>query len=234
MMIKFDPRVIFYTTIIYVIALAYIKTYIQIVVILPFIVFQVKLFTINVNRLKQLFKLSIGMFISVILVNYYLMSRDIEFIVISSFRILSMLLLAGAMVTKMELREIGFVVEKTLSPLKYLNIPIESIGVVTALAFKFIPMLEAEGKRILLAQKARGLDFDLMTIKEKVKNLTNLFFPIIIFGIQNAINLAIAMEVRGYGNGIKRSRLKVYKFQKVDWLYLFFVIISCILFCRFF
>ncbi|MGL5854274.1 MAG: energy-coupling factor transporter transmembrane component T, partial [Cetobacterium sp.] len=146
---------------------------------------------------------------------------------------LTIILLVTSMVSKMEIREIGFVIEKMLSPLKIFKVPVDSIGVITALAFKFIPMLEEESKRIIIAQKARGIDYKLMNLKEKISNILTLFFPVVICGIQNAVNLAISMEVRGYGNGIKRTRLKDYKLEKKDYLYFFFTLIISILFILF-
>ena len=91
-------------------------------------------------------------------------------------------------------------------------------------------MLEEEEKRIVLAQKVRGIDYSLMSKKEKFKNIPTLFFPIITSGIQNAVHLAVSMEVRGYGNGATRTRLKNYIFRKNDYIYTILIFIVCILF----
>lgn len=118
--------------------------------------------------------------------------------------------------------------ESFLSPLKIFKIPVDSIAVITALGLKFIPLLQEEGQRIYLAQKARGLDFELMGIGERVKSVINLFFPVVVSGIQKAFHIATAMEVRGYGNGMKRSRLKEYNLNKKDYLYMGFTVILLI------
>lgn len=230
---NFDPRVVFYTTIIYIVALSFADKYYQIIIILPAIFYQMKLFSTDLNRLKRIFKYSIGLLLSMVFVNLFLINRDIEYVFLSTFRLLTIILLVTSMVSKMEIREIGFVIEKTLSPLKIFKVPVESIGVITALAFKFIPMLEEESKRIVIAQKARGIDYKLMSIKEKIGNILTLFFPVVICGIQNAVNLAVSMEVRGYGNGIKRTRLKNYRLKRNDYLYFFFTLTISILFIMF-
>lgn len=230
---NFDPRVVFYTTIIYIVALSFADKYYQIIIILPAVFYQMKLFSTDLNRLKRIFKYSIGLLLSMVFVNLFLINRDIEYVFLSTFRLLTIILLVTSMVSKMEIREIGFVIEKTLSPLKIFKVPVESIGVITALAFKFIPMLEEESKRIVIAQKARGIDYKLMSIKEKIGNILTLFFPVVICGIQNAVNLAVSMEVRGYGNGIKRTRLKNYRLKRNDYLYFFFTLTISILFIMF-
>ncbi|MGL5089299.1 MAG: energy-coupling factor transporter transmembrane component T [Cetobacterium sp.] len=230
---KFDPRTVFYTTIIYVIALSFIRRYYQILIILPFIGYQMKLFSVHFNKLKKVLKYSLGLLFSMVFVNILLMGKSPNTIFVSIFRMLIIVFLGTSMISKMEIREIGFVIEKLLNPLKVFKVPVESISVITALGFKFIPMLEAEGKRILLAQKARGIDYKLMTVKERIKNIPTLFFPVILSGIQNAINLAISMEVRGYGNGIERTRLKDYKMLKKDYIYIFLTLILCFFFSMF-
>ncbi|MGL4653386.1 energy-coupling factor transporter transmembrane component T [Cetobacterium sp.] len=219
---KFDPRTIFYTTVIYIATLSFIKKSCQILILLPIIFYHISLFSINLDKLKKLLKYSFGLLLSLIIINYFLMGRSFEYIFISVFRLMTIIILATSLVSTLEIREIGFVIEKTLSPLKFFRVPIESIGVITALSFKFVPMLQEEAERIILAQKARGIDYELMELKEKIKNIITLFFPVVISGIHNAINLAISMEVRGYGNGIVRTRLKNYNFLKKDYLYLSF------------
>lgn len=230
---KFDPRTIFYTTIIYIITIAFAKKYYQLLFILPFIFYQMRLFSIDLKKLKRIFKYSVGLLLSIIFINLLLMNKDIEYVLLSVFRLLIIIFIVTAMVSKMQIREIGFVIEKTLLPLKIFKVPVESIGIMTALAFKFIPMLEEESRRIIIAQKARGIDYELMNFKEKLKNIITLFFPVVICGIQNALNLAISMEVRGYGNGTKRTRLKNYKMGKYDYTYLFIVIMISIFFIKF-
>lgn len=46
-----------------------------------------------------------------------------------------------------------------------------------------------------------------MKITEKIKNIPTLFLPVVISGIQHSINLATAMEVRGYGAPYKKLDL---------------------------
>lgn len=222
---KYDPRTLFFTTFIYILLLAMLRKYIDIVVLLPFLIGHILLFSIKRENLKRVLKYSITLFLSIIFINYFLIGRDLEYIVVGVFRFLGIIFIAVTLVSSIDIDEIGFVMESFLSPLKIFKIPVDSIAVITALGLKFIPLLQEEGQRIYLAQKARGLDFELMGIGERVKSVINLFFPVVVSGIQKAFHIATAMEVRGYGNGMKRSRLKEYNLNKKDYLYMGFTVI---------
>jgi energy-coupling factor transport system permease protein len=225
---KYDPRTLFFTTFIYILLLAMMRKYIDIVVLLLFLIGHILLFSIKRENLKRVLKYSITLFLSIIFINYFLIGRDLEYIVVGVFRFLGIIFIAVSLVSSIDIDEIGFVMESFLSPLKIFKIPVDSIAVITALGLKFIPLLQEEGQRIYLAQKARGLDFELMGIGERVKSVINLFFPVVVSGIQKAFHIATAMEVRGYGNGMKRSRLKEYNLNKKDYLYMGFTVILLI------
>lgn len=220
---KYDPRTLFFTTFIYILLLAMMRKYIDIVVLLPFLIGHILLFSIKRENLKRVLKYSITLFLSIIFINYFLIGRDLEYIVVGVFRFLGIIFIVVTLVSSIDIDEIGFVMESFLSPLKIFKIPVDSIAVITALGLKFIPLLQEEGQRIYLAQKARGLDFELMDIGERVKSVINLFFPVVVSGIQKAFHIATAMEVRGYGNEMKRTRLREYIFSKKDYLYISFI-----------
>ncbi len=222
---KYDPRTLFLTTLIYIVLLAMMRRYLDILLISPFLVGHILLFSIKKENLKRVFKYSLTLFLSIIFINYFLIGRDLEYIVVGVFRFLGIIFIAVTLVSSIDIDEIGFVMESFLSPLKIFKIPVDSIAVITALGLKFIPVLQEEGQRIYIAQKARGLDFQLMSFSERIKSIFNLFFPVVVSGIQKAFHIATAMEVRGYGNGVKRTRLKEYKLLKRDYMYISFVLI---------
>ena len=217
-MSKYDPRTLFFTTLIYILLLAMMRKYSDIAALLPFLLGHILLFSIKKENLKRVLKYSITLFLSIIFINYFLIGRDV-----GVFRFLGIIFIAVTLVSSIDIDEIGFVMESFLSPLKIFKIPVDSIAVITALGLKFIPLLQEEGQRIYLAQKARGLDFELMGIGERVKSVINLFFPVVVSGIQKAFHIATAMEVRGYGNEMKRTRLREYIFSKKDYLYISFI-----------
>lgn len=227
---RFDPRTLFFTTLIYIVLLAMMKKYLDIVLLLPFLIGHILIFSIKKDNLKRVLKYSITLFLSIVFINYFLIGRDLEYIIVGVFRFLGIIFIAVTLVSSIDIDEIGFVVESFLAPLKFFKVPVDSVAVITALGLKFIPLLQEEAQRIYIAQKARGLDFELMSFGEKIKSIVNLFFPVVISGIQKAFHIATAMEVRGYGSGIKRSRLKEHRFIKKDYFYIIFV--ALILFLR--
>lgn len=230
MLSKLNTRTIFYSTIFYIISLVSVKRYYDFIFILPFIFIQLRIFSIDFSKLKKVFIYSTGLFLSMIFINYFLMERDINYIITSLFRLISIIFLSVSLVSFMNIKDIGYAIESLLWPLKFFKFPVESVGIITALGLKFIPMLKNESERILLCQKARGIDFKLMTLKERILNIQTLFFPIVILGVQNALQTAISMEVRGFGNGLKRTKLKEYSFNKFDWIYLSITLIINIIF----
>ncbi|MGL4988089.1 MAG: hypothetical protein ACRC5F_02410, partial [Cetobacterium sp.] len=66
---KFDPRTVFYTTVIYIITLSFINKYYQILIILPFIGYQMQLFSVQFSKLKIVLKYSLSLLFSMIFVN---------------------------------------------------------------------------------------------------------------------------------------------------------------------
>lgn len=226
---RYDPRTLFFTTLVYIAILAMMRRYIDIVLVFPFLLVHILLFSIKRENLKRVLKYSTTLFLSIIFINYFLIGRDLEYIVLGVLRFLGIIFVAVTLVSSLDIDEIGFVIESFLSPLKIFKVPVDSIAIITALGLKFIPVLQEEGQRIYLAQKARGLDFELMSLGERVKSVLNLFFPVVVSGIQKAFHIATAMEVRGYGCKVKRTRLKEYSFTKRDYLYMGFAVIILIL-----
>lgn len=227
---KFDPRTIFISTLLLIIPLIIMNSYLTAFFCGIVILLHLYIFGFEKKNFYRIFKYSIGLVFSIIFVNYIFMGKHVEEIFVSLFRLLGIILLAVSLLSSMDIVDIGYSIEKILSPLKIFKIPVETIGTIIAIALKFIPILQEEGNRIMTAQKARGIDFESMNIKERVKNIPTLFLPVIISGIQHSITLAIAMEVRGYGSNIPKTRLYEQSFSFKDWLYLFGVSLFLIFF----
>ena len=61
--------------------------------------------------------------------------------------------------------------EKLLSPLKAIRVPIHELAMMMSIALRFIPTLIEETDKIMSAQKARGADFDRGSLIRKAKAL---------------------------------------------------------------
>lgn len=222
---KFDPRTIFLSTFFLTLSLIIMNDIIQTLFCFIAILIHIILVGVKIKNLIKVIFASIWLLLSIILINYFLIGRDINYITNFIFRLFGIIILASVILSSMDVMDIGFAIEKIFYPMKYLKIPIENISIIIALSLKFIPLIKDEAFRIQKAQKARGLDYKLMSIKEKIYNITNLFIPIVVSSIQSSIKIAIAMEVRGYSAPYMKTKLYESFMTLKDFLYIIFNII---------
>lgn len=222
---RFDPRTIFLSTFFLTLSLIMMKDIIQTLFCFIAILIHMILVRVKVKNLIKIIFASLWLLLSIILINYFLIGRDINYITNSIFRLFGIIILASVILSSMDIMDIGFAIEKIFYPMKHLKIPIENISVIIALSLKFIPLIKDEAFRIQKAQKARGLDYKLMSIKEKITNITSLFIPIVVYSIQSSIKIAIAMEIRGYSAPYTKTRLYESFLTFKDFVYIIFNIL---------
>ncbi|MGL5086345.1 MAG: energy-coupling factor transporter transmembrane component T family protein, partial [Clostridium sp.] len=105
-------------------------------------------------------------------------------------------------------------IEKLLKPIgKELS---HELAMMMTIALRFIPTLIDETDKIMMAQKARGADFETGGIIKRAKNLIPLLVPLFISSFRRADELAMAMEARGYRGGAGRTRMKKLMFSLKD------------------
>ena len=102
-------------------------------------------------------------------------------------------------------------VERLLSPLAKLKLPVSEFSMMMSIALRFIPTLLRETEKIMLAQKARGADFETGSLLKRVKALVPILVPLFVSSFRRADELANAMECRLYTGGEGRTRMKVLK-----------------------
>lgn len=98
--------------------------------------------------------------------------------------------------------------ERLLTPLKRLHVPVYELSLMMSIALRFIPTLITETDRIMSAQKARGADFEAGKLTDRAKALLPLLIPLFVSAFRRADELAIAMECRCYNGGQGRTRMK--------------------------
>lgn len=107
-------------------------------------------------------------------------------------------------------------IERLLSPLKLIHIPVHTLAMMMTLALRFIPTLIEEVERITNAQKARGADFENGSFLEKIKALIPILVPLFVSAFRRAYELAFAMSCRCYTGGEGRTRMKQMKYTLKD------------------
>ena len=117
--------------------------------------------------------------------------------------------------------------EKLLSPLKAVKVPVHELSMMMSIALRFIPTLIEETDKIMSAQRARGADFDSGNLMQKAKALMPLLVPLFISAFRRADELAIAMEGRCYHGGEGRTRLRQLKYRGIDYAALALSVLIC-------
>ena len=107
-------------------------------------------------------------------------------------------------------------IERLLSPLKKIRVPVHELAMMMTIALRFIPTLIEEADKIMNAQKARGADFETGSIIRRAKALIPLLVPLFISAFRRADELAVAMECRCYRGGEGRTRLRQLSYEAVD------------------
>ena len=106
--------------------------------------------------------------------------------------------------------------EKSLSWMKIMKIPVHEIAMMMSIALSFIPILLSETDKIMKAQKARGADFENGNIIKRVKALIPILVPLFVSSFRRANELAMAMEARCYRGGEGRTKLHPLKYRSRD------------------
>ncbi len=99
-------------------------------------------------------------------------------------------------------------IERLLSPLKKLKVPVHELAMMMTIALRFIPTLIEETDKIMSAQKARGADIETGGLIKKAKALVPILIPLFVASFRHAEELALAMECRCYHGGEGRTRMK--------------------------
>lgn len=112
--------------------------------------------------------------------------------------------------------EIADAMEWLLHPLKYLKVPVDKIALVMSIALRFVPTLFDETVKIMNAQRSRGADFNDGGLIKRAKAIAPLLVPLFISSLQTAVDLATAMESRGYRGSQGRTKFRILKWSKYD------------------
>lgn len=140
-------------------------------------------------------------------------------------RILAIILASTTLTLTTKPIDLTNALEWYLTPLEKLKIKTSIFTMIISLALRFIPTLFDETNKILKAQASRGVDFNEGKFMEQIKQIVSLLVPMFVIAIKRALDLADAMEARGYIPGEKRTKLVKMKFHLGDYLVVFFFLI---------
>ncbi len=109
-------------------------------------------------------------------------------------------------------------IERLLSPLKKVKLPVHDLAMMMTIALRFVPTLIEETDKIMSAQKARGVDMDGGNIKDKIKAIIPIIIPLFISAVRRAGELATAMECRCYNGGEGRTKMRQLRCSASDFV----------------
>ena len=108
--------------------------------------------------------------------------------------------------------------ESLMKPLKKIGVPVHELSMMMCIALRFIPTLIEETDKIMCAQKARGADFETGSLMERAKALIPILVPLFISAFRRADELATAMECRCYQGGEGRTKMKLLRYHREDFV----------------
>jgi len=138
-----------------------------------------------------------------------------------SIRLGLLVILAALLTLSTSPIELTDALDRLLSPLKYIGLPVHEIVLMLTLSLRFIPTLLEEAERIKNAQVSRGASFDGNVI-DRIKNIIPLILPLFVSAFRRADELAMAMDSRCYASGEERTSYKILKFRFADYFVLCF------------
>ena len=108
--------------------------------------------------------------------------------------------------------------EALMGPLKKVGVPVHELSMMMCIALRFIPTLIEETDKIMCAQKARGADFENGSLMDRAKALIPILVPLFISAFRRADELATAMECRCYQGGEGRTKMKLLRYHREDFI----------------
>ncbi len=114
-------------------------------------------------------------------------------------RTITILIMSSVFIKTTSTIEIMEAVEKILSPLRIIKIPVKDISLIMSISIQFIPIIFYDFERIRKAQITRGADMNSRkTLLDKVKTYIPIIIPTFISVFRRADELSMAIEARGY------------------------------------
>ena len=109
-------------------------------------------------------------------------------------------------------------IERMFNPLKRLRMPVNELVMTFVIALKFVPLLIGEIERMIKARAARGERLDEGSLRQRVQRLGRVLVPLFVNSLGRAEIVTTAMNARCYRGGQGRTRLRVLRMRRADWV----------------
>ncbi len=228
---RLDPRVKLLVTFVYIIAIFIPKNWVGLAVAVLFLFVCVALSRLPVRLITKTFKPIIPLILLTSVLNvFYLDSGnvwwDVGFFKLTDHGVYTAIfiairilcLIAGSSLLTYTTTPTALTdgLERLLSPLRHLRVPVHELSMMMTIALRFIPSLIEETDKIMAAQKARGADMESGGMMQRIRAFLPVLIPLFVSSFRRAYDLATAMECRCYRGGEGRTRLNRLQMQGRD------------------
>ena len=113
-----------------------------------------------------------------------------------------------------------------------LGLAMEKIHAPYAIAFTFttavrlVPTMAIDAQTVVDAQRSRGLELDKGNFMKRIRNYVPILIPLIISAIRRSVELAEALEARGFGATEKRTSIATLKMHLADYVVILLTLIG--------
>lgn len=133
-------------------------------------------------------------------------------------RVILLYHLISTMLFTTPLMDLADGIELLLDPMKRLGAPVHELVLSFVIALRFVPILVGELERLVKAQAARGASLDRGPLLERARLLGGLLVPLFVNAFLRAEVLTTAMNARCYRGGHGRTKRRVLRARRADWL----------------
>lgn len=128
--------------------------------------------------------------------------------ILSVMRLVMIVLVTAVLTLTTRPMDITSGLEQVCKPLEWLGIPSKKMALSITLAFRFIPTIIDQSKKVLKSLASRGLHYQDMSLKDKIMSLKMILVPMFHLTMKRADDLADAMEVRLFRIRASRTNYK--------------------------
>ena len=230
---RLDPRTKLIMLVVYIVALFMATSWIAYGLLFAFLVFIIKTSTIPVKSIVKGMKPLVMILVFTGLLNLFftqegtvvlnlgfaqIYSGGISRAAMMVFRILMLITCTFLLTYTTSPIALTDGLEALLNPLKKVGVPVHELSMMMCIALRFIPTLIEETDKIMCAQKARGADFENGSLMDRAKALIPILVPLFISAFRRADELATAMECRCYQGGEGRTKMKLLRYHREDFV----------------
>ncbi|MDR3178471.1 MAG: energy-coupling factor transporter transmembrane protein EcfT [Oscillospiraceae bacterium] len=235
---KVDPRIKILLTIAQIILTFVASTYMSLITVVLQTLLVILLSGINIGLYIKNLKIIMFVVIFTALLNLFygvgepifsflifkITEDSIKNSIFVSTRIICLIFISSSLTFTTLPSDLANAIELLMRPLKLLKVPVHEIAMMMTIALRFIPTLLEETNKIIMAQKARGADFDSSgKLIKKIKAFAPILILLFISSFRRAYDLAVAMECRCYRGAKGRTRMRKLKVGSIDIVAILFI-----------